>query len=146
MARRFASRVDGWLVGVVFGSLFVGGMAIVVAASVGEGIPPLELGLALLVLIGTGAAMVWMMRTTHYAIEGDQLAVRGGPWRLRIAVADITRVAPSRSLLSSPAWSLDRLEIRYGANRSVLISPDDRDGFLRALRDAGVPAEVISSG
>jgi hypothetical protein len=35
--------------------------------------------------------------------------------------------------LSSPACSLGRLRIEYGRSRSILISPKNREDFLREL-------------
>lgn len=65
---------------------------------------------------------------------GDrELLVRSGPFRWRIAIDGIESIRPSRSPLSSPALSLDRLEITYGGGRRLLISPEDREGFLEAI-------------
>ena len=47
-------------------------------------------------------------------------------------LAAIASVEPTRNPLSSPACSLGRLRIRYGA-KQIMISPLDRVGFLRAL-------------
>lgn len=35
--------------------------------------------------------------------------------------------------LASPALSLDRLKIEYGQGHWIMISPRDREGFLREL-------------
>ncbi|MGA0055127.1 MAG: PH domain-containing protein [Steroidobacteraceae bacterium] len=40
---------------------------------------------------------------------------------------------PVRSVLSSPALSIDRIEIIYGNHDSVMISPVDRDRFMAEL-------------
>lgn len=53
-----------------------------------------------------------------------------------IPLSDIDEVPPSDSPLSSPALSLDRLRVSYrarGADRFVLISPQDKGGFIREL-------------
>jgi hypothetical protein len=52
--------------------------------------------------------------------------------RWRIRYAEISRVEPSASPLSSPACSLDRLLIEYGQRR-ILVSPLDRAVFVRSL-------------
>jgi hypothetical protein len=41
----------------------------------------------------------------------------------------------SRSPFSSPALSLDRLQIDYGAGKSILISPADKEGFIEAIEE-----------
>lgn len=143
VTRRFPSRIDAWLIGLVFGSLLLGAVGVGVALVLDPGMTTTELAIAIVAVLAVGVGMFWMIRTTHYTVDGDTLRVRGGPWRLNIPIASITSVKPSRSLLSSPAWSLDRLEIRHGSGKSVLISPDDREGFLRALREAGLADNVI---
>jgi hypothetical protein len=76
----------------------------------------------------------WLVLTTKYTVTQDTLLVQSGPFRWRIAKNEITQIAPSRSILSSPALSLDRLRIEYAAGRkSVLISPKDKEGFLKAV-------------
>lgn len=74
---------------------------------------------------------------TRYGITHDKLIVRFGVVRHRIALDAIKEVRPSRTPLSSPALSMDRLSIRTGSRYSVgiLISPADRAGFLRTLAE-----------
>lgn len=70
---------------------------------------------------------------THYTVAGDTLRIVCGPFRWSVPISEISEVVDSRSPLSSPALSLDRLKISYGHNKHILISPDDRNGFLRAI-------------
>lgn len=51
----------------------------------------------------------------------------------RIPLKDITSVRESRSVRSGPALSMDRLEIAWGERHVLLISPEDKSGFLTAL-------------
>ena len=83
-------------------------------------------------MIGIGLAVglfiYWVMHTLHYEITSSKLNVRAGPLRWRITLEDIDEVYPTRSPLSSPALSLDRLLIRYGNGSSVLmVSPEDKN-------------------
>ena len=79
------------------------------------------------------AFIVWTYRGTRYLVTDREVIARSGPFRWRIEIAGIESIRPSRSPLSSPAMSLDRLEIRYGGGRRLLISPKDREGFLEAV-------------
>ena len=80
------------------------------------------------------ASFSWLVLTTKYTVTQDTLLVQSGPFRWRIAKSEITQIVPSKSMLSSPALSLDRLRIDYAAGRkSVLISPQDQEGFLKAV-------------
>jgi hypothetical protein len=68
------------------------------------------------------------------------LRVTCGPLRLGIRLDEIHGVRTSRSLLASPALSLQRIEITYGNGRRILLSPEDRDGFLDAIGQTIAPA------
>jgi hypothetical protein len=79
------------------------------------------------------------------------LLVRSGLLRYRIPLAQISEVRRSAEAWSSPAWSLDRLKVVYptptpsGFHRSLLISPQDRDGFLDELARRAKDLERIAS-
>ena len=70
---------------------------------------------------------------THYTVDKKTLKIVSGPIRLRVSLDDINSVRATRSPLSSPALSLDRLMINYGKNRKVMVSPADKRGFLTAI-------------
>jgi hypothetical protein len=51
-------------------------------------------------------------------------------------VDEVVEVVPSFSLLSSPAWSIDRVKIRFernGKRKTLLISPEDKQAFMNHL-------------
>ena len=77
--------------------------------------------------------MELLLRTTYYLIEGDMLVIRSGFLTWRIPVRAIRSIAPTHSPASSPALSLDRLRINYDSS-FVLVSPDERQRFIEALR------------
>lgn len=79
---------------------------------------------------------VWLLLATHYTVEADTLVVRSGPFTWRVPVNEIEAVKATRSPLSSPALSLDRLEVSYSGGKRILLSPDDRQGFLEAIGQA----------
>lgn len=119
---------------------------------------PSKIGLELLlpilfILLSTGALMVtsksWLglliilvvltfilhlFLSTHYTIEGHQLTVKCGfLYNSTIDIRTISKVSETNNPLSSPAISLDRLEIRYGSHNSVIISPREKQDFLDQL-------------
>jgi hypothetical protein len=61
------------------------------------------------------------------------LLIRCGPFRWTVPIDSITAVEETRNPLSSPALSLDRLRIRYGKQRQVMVSPADKAGFMKAI-------------
>lgn len=74
-----------------------------------------------------------LLLRTRYTITASELIIVCGPLTWRVPLPQITHVTPTHNPLSSPALSLDRLEIRYGKYDSVLVSPADQAGFLAAL-------------
>jgi hypothetical protein len=125
----FRSKVDGWLAAVIAGGAMVSVAAVVTVAIVES----LLIALALAPLILLGAALpLWVLGSTSYTFEASHLYVRSGPFRWKVALREIRRVAPTRSPWSSPALSLDRLRIEYGG-RWIMVSPQDKDGFLAEL-------------
>jgi hypothetical protein len=126
----FPSKVDRWLLVV----LAVAGLACVVAAlaaGVAGGAVGWLLG-GLILVLGTGLPF-WVLGWTRYTLTASDLVVRSGPFRWQVPLNEIRTVVPTRSPLSSPALSLDRLRIDYGQSRWLMVSPKDREGFLRAL-------------
>lgn len=99
-------------------------------------------------LVGVVAAVpviyAFVVFPTNYELTPDALKVRSGVIRTSIPYHEIRQVRASRSWLSAPALSLDRLEIAYGTSRTTLISPRDRAAFLRNL-SSHVPGLKIDS-
>lgn len=132
----FTSKIDGWLATALLISAGASAVA-VVTVSVVESV---LLGLALspLLLVSVGLP-VWVLRATSYTFGATDLDVRCGPFAWRIPLREIRAVTPTRNPLSSPALSLDRLRIDYGRMSSMMISPEDKEGFMTELRKR-VPA------
>jgi hypothetical protein len=127
----FPSKVDRWIVWLTAIPLTILAAAVTSALLAGPPLPAAFLMVGLEVLIV--AFIVWTYRGTRYLVTDREVIARSGPFRWRIEIAGIESIRPSRSPLSSPAMSLDRLEIRYGGGRRLLISPKDREGFLEAV-------------
>jgi len=126
----FRSAVDGWFYAIIAVAAVVVAGAMLPLVQTGD---PLKLAFAAAVLIVSIGLPVWILVSTRYEVRDGELAVQSGPFRLRIAVSDILQVKRSRSALSSPALSLDRIEITYGRGKRILLSPADRQGFLRSI-------------
>lgn len=127
---RMRSKTDAWLVAVLLSSIALLSAGLWTAHAQ-DG--PLPLGLIVpILLLGIGLPL-WMLVGTHYTFIDDELVVRSGPFRWRIPLREVRSVTPTRSPLAGPALSLDRLHIGYGAGRSVMVSPVDKDAFLREL-------------
>jgi membrane protein YdbS with pleckstrin-like domain len=127
----FRSKVDIWLIALVIG------IPLLVLEFVFEGTGVGERGedlLALTIVIAVLALFAWVYATTRYTITETHLFVKSGPFSWVIPIADIVRIEPTRSPASSPALSLDRLRIQYGAGGELMVSPANQQGFMMALR------------
>ena len=123
----FPSKVDGWLAGALLAGVGVALIGVLVADSA------LPWPIAFLILALGCLLPVWLLVSTGYSLTDDQLVVKAGPFRWRVPIREIKSVTPTRSPLSGPALSLDRLRIEYGVSRSILVSPRNREHFLREL-------------
>jgi hypothetical protein len=132
----FRSKVDWWFGAALLVSGAVSGMAVIVVAVVESPLPALAVSPLLLLSVGLP---LWLLRATRYTFDDANLGVRCGPFAWRVPLGDIRAVTPTRNPLSSPALSLDRLRIDYGRRKSIMISPEDKEGFLTELRKR-VPA------
>jgi hypothetical protein len=135
MDLEFPSRRDLWIVIVIWFSIAM----LLVGARVMLGAPGhliVRIGIAALML-AMGGFSLWVTYGTGYTVTAKELHVRSGPFRYRVPLADIVSITPSNNPLSSPAVSLDRLRIAYrdasGRERTLLVSPEDKAGFLAAI-------------
>jgi hypothetical protein len=86
-----------------------------------------------------GVILIWCLAATRYEISLQHLIIQSGPSLRRIRLDSIVaaRVAPG-GLPRGPIWSqqMVRIEHRRGKGRrvaSIVISPHDTAGFLKAL-------------
>ncbi len=129
--KRFRSKVDAWLVVVVVAALVAqaGVLAWIIFAGGSLAAIALALGTIAAVYLFIGLTLT----RTWYDVDGRELRIVCGLFRWTIPLESIHSVEESRNPLSSPALSLDRLRIRYGRNRWILVSPDDKVRFRKAL-------------
>ena len=125
----YGSKIDGWLVVLSLACAVAVLTTLSTASHIGSaGLTVFVVALACTVL----GMLVWVVLGTFYRFDGAMLVICSGPFRWRIPVKEISSIEPSRSPVSGPALSLDRLCIRYGnPHRIMLISPRDRSGFMQ---------------
>ena len=125
----FRSKIDLWLLIVLIAAAVFPLIQAISALRNGTSWIPHVLIFGLL-----AGSLLWLLLSTKYTVDQKTLVIQSGPFRWRIAKDEITQVAPSRSIISSPALSLDRLRVDYGGGcKSILVSPKDKTGFLKAV-------------
>jgi hypothetical protein len=127
---KFRSAVDTWFYLLALG--VPGAIFIFAVLSVGTADTAALVVIGITAIIGFGLP-VWLLLSTYYVVEANTLKIRSGPFGWSILISEIKSVRPSRSVLSSPALSLKRLEIQYGRGQSILVSPEDFEGFKNAI-------------
>lgn len=71
---------------------------------------------------------------THYTIENNKLKIKCGVFYFKtIKIDEIKEVSKTNNIISSPAPSFDRVEIKYGKFDEIIISPKDKLNFANNL-------------
>ena len=130
-AKKFRSKVDRWVLALILIVMVV--QVVAVTAAVTEAGEPGMITSLILVMFGVVALMIWLLLGTHYTVDRGLIRIVSGPFRWKVPIDEITSVTATRNPLSSPALSMDRLSIRYGKRRRIMISPADKAGFLKAI-------------
>ena len=136
----FTSKIDLWLAFLILGSSLL-----LILVPVWEWIcndSSIRRILFISLLTIPGAILLLLIFfNIKYSLSEDELFVKNGFSTQSIPLKDITHIIPTNSMLSAPALSLDRIEIKYkGGN--IVISPKDREGFYHAIQER-VPALEI---
>ena len=73
-------------------------------------------------------------KTTYRINESNELIIKCGLiFNSVVLISKIKSISRTRNPISSPAPSLDRIELKYGKWDSVLISPKDKQGLTNEL-------------
>ncbi len=95
------------------------------------------------VIAFTSIFLFHLLITTYYVIEGNRLRVKSGFLVNRtIEIEKIRKVETSKSFLSSPATSFDRIELSYNKFDTVTISPADKSSFVADLKLVNSAIEI----
>ena len=129
----FKSRYDTWLRIILWISnlMLIGSLAVLL---IDRTISSLIVALFLIVIL---AGVIWMQVATYYRLDEETLFVRSGPLHWTIPLASISSATLTDDPTAGPALSLQRIKIEFTKNGSkdeILISPEDREGFIEALR------------
>lgn len=135
----YKSKVDAWLV-------------IVVVAAVAVVLLPLFSGFSWGYLLAASGVLVCLVPvfallfSIRYIVEGDKLTVSCGILGSRAYdIMSVCSIRPARTWLSSPAASLDRIELRFSVRRvqPLIISPEDKTGFIARLKSINPAIEIL---
>lgn len=121
----FKSKVGWWYWLLVLVMLVAFALTVVCAA---YWLVPFVCGQCVLLLLDT-------LFNTKYVVADGMLHVRCGMfYSEKIDVAGIKTVEATCSPISAAALSFDRLRITYGKYGETMVSPNDKTGFIEALK------------
>lgn len=126
----FKSKIDNWVLICLLLSISACLMGASVAFMVGG---TANYVFAAIILIMGAGFPVWLYASTRYIVTGDDLKIISGPFSWNIPIQSITSMQETRSASASPALSFDRLEIIYGEDKAIIVSPLDKTKFIQKL-------------
>lgn len=127
----FESKRDRWLMLILWASVLIDLLTAI--ALLRMDLPLLARVVSVAVILVTALFILWILFGTRYVVDQGTLVIRCGPFRQRLRISGIESVEPTRSPLSSPALSLDRLRITYAGGKRVMVSPADQERFRSAI-------------
>ncbi len=99
----------------------------------------LAVGINILVIL----LMYILYKQTHYTVEGTLLKIKGSVLtNQEISIKEISKIKETNTLISAPAFSMDRLEIKY-TNGFTIISPVKKAEFIKQLLTINPKIEVV---
>ncbi len=132
----FPTKVDTWFLALFWGIAVAcfAGAPLIRRRSTGAAV---LLGAIGVLFVGVG----FNARSLRYEVRADGAVVTAGTVVPESGVlfhaGDVVDVRPTHESSSAPASSLDRLRVDLKGGRRVLVSPADKEGFKRALVQAG---------
>ena len=85
----------------------------------------------------------YLYNATYYLIENETLTVKSSVLvNEKIDINTISSISETNNPYSAPAFSLDRLNIRYGKSGTILISPKDKEEFISHLKSINSSIEI----
>ena len=119
MRKKYSSKVSYGLLTIVFVVFF----SPLILNLVNDGINMnlIVIGLFLILIFGL---ITHMFFNTVYTIEENKINIKCGFFTYKpVTISDIKEITKSSNIISSPAASFDRIEIKYGKFEELIISP-----------------------
>lgn len=125
----YKSKVDIWLVFVIIGFTLVPVIPILYIDTSAIAFCIVAVILVFIIFI------ISLLFSIKYIIEGNRLVVKCSFLSSEsFIIDDIQSIKATRTFLSAPAASLDRLELSF-RNGSVVISPKDKINFIKTISE-----------
>jgi len=104
-----------------------------------------ELIIKCLVTILLIGFFIWYWNRTFYTIDKEYLIVKSGPFHWVIAIPDIKTIRINQNTIGGiikPTLSWKCIEIDYGKNKTISISPENQERFINILKEINKKIEI----
>lgn len=102
----------------------------------------------LIIIMITFVLITWLWVNTYYEItNNEKLKIITGPFKYaNIDIKAIKAIESTKNIISSPALSMDRIEIQYNKWHTIIISPKDKVRFIEMLKEINpeIKTNIIS--
>ncbi|QQZ11243.1 PH domain-containing protein [Heyndrickxia vini] len=79
--------------------------------------------------------VIWLWINTYYEINNGDLKIIAGPFKYAlISINEIKAIESTKNIITSPALSMDRIEIHYNKWHTIIISPKNQIKFINELQ------------
>ncbi|MDR4516063.1 MAG: PH domain-containing protein [Nitrosomonas sp.] len=126
----FKSKIDKWLLFCLILSIIACLLGASVMLKIGG---TFNYAFATTILIFGAGFPLWLLVSTRYSVNSENLKIVSGPFSWDIPIQSIMSVEESQNAVASPALSFDRLEIKYGEDKAIYVSPVDKAAFIQKL-------------
>ncbi|AXY55541.1 hypothetical protein CDG60_02370 [Acinetobacter chinensis] len=130
---KFRSRIDWWVLGFF---ICLTGMLVQLLLTMYAKGTMVQYPVHTAVYVLAAVVVWWPVLNTRYVISDGILTIHCMWLTWKIPVADIQSITATTNSVSSPALSLDRLEVVYlknGKSCTVLVSPKNKELFSKSL-------------
>ena len=129
--KTFNSKIDLWLSIVLF--LLIGLSIYTVIEILSNQTNLIDYLISIFMVLLGVILPIALIISTKYVVDGNLLIIKAGFFKWEVNILEITEVRKTKNPLSSPALSLDRIEIKYKNNKKIMISPNNLEEFLKAI-------------
>ncbi|PID27178.1 MAG: hypothetical protein CR982_06915 [Candidatus Cloacimonadota bacterium] len=130
MIKQFSAKVSYTLLGFVFLVFYTRLIYTLIKGEINKGVIAIFIFLTLIF-----AFILHLFFKTRYTIEGNILKIKSGIISYKpININEIKEISKTNNIISSPAPSFDRIEIKYGKFDEIIISPKDKLDFVNEIK------------
>lgn len=124
MKNKFISKIDTWLLAV----LIISFTSVFIAIAINFD------WLSFTICTLTTLPALLFLYPCQYKVKGTTLDIQCGVIHWKKDIMKMKTIRPTRNPLSSPAMSLDRLELQFKNGEKIMISPKDKVGFKERMK------------